>query len=217
MMGYQVPVVLLQRSAWWSVAGAGGICVAAYSPVNAASSADATANLVGRSSYPATPGASPPGWARGRGWIFSGGQHMTTGVTPDTNQRWSLIVQFAGYTGGVTVLAGSRTGVSARFSIGCDGTNFNYTNGGALTGTAVTAAGVAAICGARAHKNLLIDAMTPAAWSGSAQSIYIGALNLSGSASTYCTADIWRVAIYRDILTWRQYAAIYRAMIDAGV
>lgn len=216
-MGYQVPILLLNSTTWWGAGGAGKTCVAAYSPVNAVSSAEAVTNLVARSAYQAVPGASPPGWARGRGWIFSGAQHMDTGVTPETNQRWSMVVQFAGYAGGVTVLAGCRTGASARFSVGCDGTNFNYTNGGAITGTAVLSAGVAAIIGSRGFRNRVIDATSAAAWSGSATTIYVGALNLSGAAATYCTADIYRVAIYRDLLSWRQYCAIYAAMIDDGV
>lgn len=80
---------------WWSNDGAISGCVAAYRAIGAASLAASYVNLANPGTYDAAPGTAPS-FDASTGWTFNGStQYLTTGLTPDNTQGWSMLVRFA--------------------------------------------------------------------------------------------------------------------------
>jgi hypothetical protein len=96
--------------AWWL---AGGIdpsdCVAAFSPVTAASYADSLVNLTGDDTYDAYEGTKP-GWNTTDGWVkTSGGKEYLKTDIPVV-EGYSVIVRFSGHAGNRNYVFGGGSG-----------------------------------------------------------------------------------------------------------
>ncbi len=86
-------------STTWASSVSGGL--AAYSPVDASSSANALVNILNSGTYDAASegGFGTPDWAAGTGWTFdrADSERLTTGITPAAfDGTWTMIVKYTG-------------------------------------------------------------------------------------------------------------------------
>lgn len=215
------PGIWLSGSATpWYRAGGAPLPVAAYQPKGAASLAASYVNLANPGVNNAAPGVAPT-FAAATGWTFNGTtQYLDTGVVPDlTASAWSMLVRFAGGTGTTTRMVAGLYGGSAGLEFGLypsstAGTINGYANGNVrLVENPALAAGVMAIAGLKAYLNgAEVGTISSVAGLATVLSIYLGARNSSGSASSFWNGNIQAVAIYSSTLTAAQVAAVSAAM-----
>ena len=209
---------------WWRAGGAPEP-VAAYQPIGAASLADSYLRVAGTGGNanldPAVVGSGvAPTWASGTGWQGSATAWLNTGIVPDNDQTWSVLVRFgntpAGFTGqrlfGIGITAGRR------FTI--EPTAANYQNGGSLSATAVTigGGGVWGFAGNVAYRDGMAESGTISApILGTLNVCLLLASNPQGLIGNVSGGSIWggtmqAVAIYDTTLTASQVAAVSAAM-----
>lgn len=212
-------------SGWWLSGGvAAANCLAAYTPIGAASLAAsydnnaAPGNGLADGTYDAAPGTAPA-WAAASGWSFAlaSSQYLTTGITIP-NTTYSAIARFSN----VTVPAGTKEGYLigsfqdlAKYwgiaPVGYAGENkVYYCWGRYVQITPGLSSGVLAIAGLQPYRNGIAEASTIPSGMTSGKALYIGAIN--GSAGYYLTGKIQALAIYSVTLTADQVAAISAAM-----
>lgn len=197
---------------WWEAGGATG-CVAAYQAKGAANQADSYTNLANPGTNNLTATAAPT-WAGSAGWTFNGTtQFLKTGILPGSN--YSVIVQYANQNGSSNgYLFGTSdgsNGLSLRSYLGAGFAHYVSGAGFVASVAGPTASGNRAVTN-RGYKDGIDDvssALTPAAVT---QEIYLGALNNNGSQAGFFTGDIIAVAVYNNLLTAAQVAALAGAM-----
>lgn len=208
---------------WWLAGGvAAATCLAAYTPKGKASLAlsynndAAPGNGLADGTYDAAPGTAPTFDASG--WTFNGStQYLTTGVTPENNQSWSMLVCYASTTN-LMPLAGlvDVTGNSIWFILaGVIDTvsSVQYGNGKVVYISPTQPSGVIGFAGNTAYRNGIAESTTIGTEIGTIScAITIAARNVSGSIDRYNACNIQALAIYNVTLTSTQVLAISTAM-----
>jgi len=204
-------------AAWWYVAGNP---VAAYQPKGASSLAASYLRIAGSGVYanidPAVVGGVAPTFDAATGWTFNGSNtRLDTGITPDNNQAWSIIIRFSGRTNSSTPLSVAGNTVSyPRFGFYLDGSNVYYYNGALASKAGNVTAGVLAVAGTKCYRNGADEGLTLGAKAGA----FVGSLPLGCRRLTAVGFDLYyagamqAVAVYSDTLTAPQVAAISSAM-----
>lgn len=205
-------------AAWYLAGGVSAAnCIAAYTPKGAASLAAsydnnaAPGNGLADGTYDAAPGVAPS-FDTATGWTM-GGKYLATGITP-TDTTWSAIIRFSNATGNGNdyclfgaLTSGTRTFFIQRKTL----SNHQYGNGGSLAKSGALTQGVLAIAGSTGYLNGTSEG-TIGAGTAPAVQVYIGALNISGSALQPTDGTIQAFAIYNATLSAAQVAAISAAM-----
>lgn len=141
---------------WWDLDGAISGCIAAYQPIGAASYAASKVNLANPGTYDATEGDAPS-WTVDNGWDFdAANDYLDTGITPENDQTWSMIIRFDQATTGNLWIAGVYETTTAGFGIKAGNLAQTYTqfyNGQRLEVLGMTNSGVLAIAGSNAFKD----------------------------------------------------------------
>ena len=198
---------------WWEVPGK--TCVAAWQPKGAASFAASLVNLAQPGTYDAVSGATDPTWATGSGWTFNGSQHMATGLTPNQDGSWSVIIQYtdlvtSGYNS--CGIFAYQSGAAREFGVGgyWGGNQVTYGTGSkkATKGPQLLAGNLCA-AGAVGYRNGTFDVALGDAATGTIQAIRLG-----GEAVSALRARVVMVAaaIYSSTLAAGEVATLSAAM-----
>jgi hypothetical protein len=190
---------------WWLTGGiAAANCIAAYQPKGAVDITASYVNLANPDTYNLTVG-NAPAFNTATGWTFNGtGNYLITGIIPENDQTWSMIVKFSGVTS-QNGLVGCEYGTNSRFYVyprrSAAGDDHIFGNGGFLATGARIAEGVMAVAGANCYLNGSLEGQVNSTWGGTGRKITIGGLNVSadanGVAVTYtCDGTIPSMAIY---------------------
>ena len=209
----QITNTLIYSSNWWEAGGATG-CLAAYKSKGAASYAASKVNLVSPGTYDLTDGAAFPGWDATNGWKKTAPtQHLRTGIiVPDLT--WTIVVR----VGNCTVSASPCYALGAIdcFAAPVISTANAYYRYGASRDLndigGATTAGVLAVAGKSVYKNGVLRGTIPAGGTLSAVEIYICNTNNAGSPVGGTNLNVQAVAIYDNILSAAQVAAVSAAM-----
>lgn len=201
---------------WWLSGGiAAATRIAAYQPKGAADIAASYVNLASPGTYNATPGTAPS-FNTSTGWSFAAAssQYLLTGVTPENDQTWSMIIRFANCNTNGQALAGGMTDGSYGIRLyprRGPADDMIWNNGTTVTAGERQSSGVMAIAGKNCFFNGT-DYGDSGGWAGRTPvEIYIGCQNLGGSPNSFITGDILAMAIY-DIDISNNIAALTTAM-----
>lgn len=186
---------------WYSVPGA--TCVAAWQAEGAASYAASLVNLANPGTYDLTAVGSPA-WNASDGWSGGAGDYFTTGYTPpDTSQSYTLFMKFKSGTCGV------GTGGANRLYVWNRASDQVYGNGaGTIQGSAITA-GVLCVAGSVAYLDGSQVTTGIGTGTGSRSTIHLREIN---GVSVSPSGDLLAAAIYEDVLTAGEVAAVSAAM-----
>lgn len=205
----------------WYLAGAVPAvnCKAAYAPKGAASLAASYVNLANPGTNNAAPGTAPT-WDAVNGWKFNGtDQYLTTGVVPENDQTWSMIVKYSDYTTGDDCLAGIyHTELRAFGLVVYSSVNVRkYYNGQDQNLADTAASGIMGVAGVKKYFNGVdVGGADIVNGSGSiTYDIYIGAIHYD-SIVQFFDGNIQAVAIYDSVLTPAQVFAISTRMENVG-
>lgn len=210
--------VLTDDKPWWLVGGVPSQnCIAAYQPIGASSLATSYTNLANPGTYDAAPGTAPA-WATTTGWTFNGttnNRYLKTGIVPVNNQSWSMLIKLTGAVDGpIATIFGEYNTATNDFLIQPRRSNaVLYFSGAQVIVEPGCASGVLGISGLSLWRNGLLDGTLSGSPSGvNALEIYMGALNLTNSATQFYTGNILAFCIYSTIITSRQVLAVTTAM-----
>lgn len=206
--------------AWWNAFGAipTANCIAAYLPKGAANLAASYTNLVTPGTYNAAPGTAPD-WDATNGWKFSLTQYLLTGITPISNQNWSMIARFTNRTTGINDRAiagtyfngGSFPGFVLWF--GNPSTKRTYWNGSNVVVTASDTSGVMAVAGNQGYWNGIADGAAIGANSATLYNLTIGAaMRQSSSVQNFLAVYIQAFAVYNAPLSSTNIATLTTAI-----
>jgi len=203
---------------WWDVSGA--TCLAAYQPKGAASLAASYVNLANPGTYSATPGVAPT-LAAG-GWVHTGTEYLSSGITPANDQTAVIAVIFSGVTGNRRVSVGAQTGAGRLCAVWAKNTAGvgEWDNGGAqVIGTNI-AAGTMLLARDRGYLDGSLAVSDIAAWSGtSSWPLWIGAMNYAGGPNYAFAGTIAAVYIgstsETDTTALDQFAAALTTAMEA--
>lgn len=202
---------------------AGGIaradCQAAYQPLGAASLLASYRNLAQPGSYDAVP-VVQPAWSAYTGWEFFGIEALDTGLTPDNDQSWTMVIRFSG--AGVPAfaalagVAGGSFGFQIQPHRPSSGQISAYNGAELVIAGAAEVEGSLAVVGNQIYQDGDALAGTIAAHAGTFVSIYIGAVHLTpglgGGAGGQVVAEIQAMAIYNRVLTALELGLLVAAM-----
>lgn len=195
---------------WYNNAGSISGCVAAYDAIGAASQAASYVNAVTPGTFDLAPGTAPA-WANGTGWTFThtSSQYLVGGPTPASG--WSMILRFAGpSTAGSQIAAGSVGAGETRLYVGPVWGSQIYGGGGFLIAGGVIGANTSiGVANQRCFLNGAFVSTTNAAWSGSGASVYVGAVNATGSPTLYYGGVIAALAIYNTTVSDADMAILH--------
>ena len=215
----------------WYLAGgvASANCKGAYQPIEAASLAASKVNLI-------TPGVNNAGGGTdpthdpALGWVFNGTSHyLKTGIVPENDQTWSMIVRYTEYTTGTDTIAGIYEDANKWFAVGCanDGGPAeriqcaNGSNGNPSYKVQVSDGGILAISGNKIYWNG-VEIVAPvgnypmSAGTGViTYDVWIGAVHYS-SVTGYFDGNIQALAIYDKVLSAAEIFAITARMNQLG-
>jgi hypothetical protein len=204
------------RPPWWSVAGiVPSSCVAAYQPKGAASLVASYINLANPGTYDATPGVAPT-WATGTGWAFDGAmQYLTTGIVPASG--WSIICQFAGGSGvvtmdvcGLSIAAAPTKRFYLRPRHGASHSHvYGYGSAANIVASRL-AAGNMGLAGSACYLNGVPDGIA-GVWVNTTAEIYIGCEN-NGAPAAFWNGSISALGVYSTTISAAQMLALYNAM-----
>jgi hypothetical protein len=197
----------------WYRAGGAPLPVAAYQPKGATNLAASYVNLANPGTYDAIPGVAPT-WTSGTGWGFNGStQFLETGVTPDSNQAWSMVILSGNGSPARDVsTVVSLSGTSFFGFANSAAKNISFLNGGALAGP-INNGGVFAFSGNKGYANGIATIGTIPLGSGDAlPSFVIGARRTGGTQNRFWDSSVGAVVIYSSVLTDSQVAAVSAAM-----
>lgn len=190
------PLFFKDSALWWSIPGY--TTVAAYAAKGAPGLSASYINLVSPGTYDAALGVAPT--LAENGWGFSNAQWLNTGIVPDST--WSVVVRVSGAIPDQDVILGSLKTPNGRFYIRREPTQSLAAYGSAFStvGGAVFS-GVLALCGNKFYINGVLVATVAGTWQElGGFPIYIGALNQNGTATSFLTGEIAKVAIYNSTL-----------------
>ena len=190
---------------WWEAGGASGV-VAAYTAKGAASLAASYVNVANPGTFDAAPGVAPT-WNVATGWTFDGAsRYLTTGIT--VTQAYTLAVAFTGAPSAVQVILGHFGALYNRLLPNRLSQGVGYGQTYVLPGLT---SGVLVLAGANGYRNGVSETGAADIGSGT-NSPYIGAQNSAGSPGAYYGGSVQAVAIYNNVLTAPQVAALSTAM-----
>jgi len=189
-------------SAWWLSGGiAAANCIAAYQPKGAASLAASYVNLTGNTSYNLTTGDAPT-FDTSYGWYFGGSDWLKTGVIPENDLTWSMIIALTEISRAAANKCAAGTyasGYANLFKIDSVGgaTNTSGAGNGSYKQVATTATDlVIAVTPTGVYLNGTKTANTFTTNSQNFGQIYIGAQNeLAGAGAKYI-GKMQAIAIY---------------------
>jgi len=216
-LGIETREALASGAAWWEVAGK--TCIAAYQAKGAASYAASKVNLANPGTYDATEGVAPT-WDAATGWTFNGtDQYLNTGRQPGLTGTW--ICQFTDATGGS--LWGARTSdyrVNYVIPITNDGGTLKvtyrcgYKDTGAwiLVAPELTSGNLAASIGVGGFRNGVLDGILGTPSYPLTISVFLGAINLSGTAGIFFGGTIIAIANYNEGLSAPEVGALATRM-----
>jgi hypothetical protein len=199
---------------WWYVPGQ--TCVAAYKPIGAASLATSYINLANPGTYNAAPGVAPTLGAGG--WTFDGvNDYLTTGIVPDNNQQWSVLVRYENAAASDNSILFGSANISGPpyFGVYPRPASFNtsYQNGYYLLVGTSQAAGVVAVAGNKPYRDGSAQSGTISASAGTFNAIFLGARNTGGGTpGSYFSGTIAALAIYSGTLSAADVAALTTRM-----
>lgn len=198
---------------WWQAGGTTG-AVAAYLAKGAASYAASKVNLVSPGTYDLTDGATFPGWDATNGWKKTvSTQHLRTGIIV-SDLTWTVLVRVENCT--VAAAPCYASGTVDYYAVPVISTANAYYRYGASRDLndigGATTAGVLAIAGKSVYKNGVLRGTIPAGGTLSAVEIYICNANNAGSPIGGTNLNVQAVAIYDNILSAAQVAAVSAAM-----
>jgi len=197
-------------AAWWYVAGK--TCVAAYQPKGAASYTASLVNLANPGTYDATEGVAPA-WSAGAGWDFNGVDQWLNSNVP-ANIANTFLVQYTNLvaTGGARYIMGTSGSFTYRTGIEVHNTAVRYMHGGQVDVSPSLAAGNLGVAGTQGYRNGVAEGGSCGTGISDATKHYIGALNNSGSPSNFHDVTIVAIAMYAEVLTDLEMAALVAAM-----
>lgn len=204
---------------WWDPRVEGLCVVAAYQAVGVGSYAASLADLSGNGND-AVSGGTGPTWDTVNGWSgFGVSAWVNSGITPATDQSYSMLVRYAGATAGYSVAAGSFYNGATVLGFGCGSGPWNagwFANGTPQQNntTPVTAAGVYGVVGDQPYLDGVAVVGPLGGWAGGVTSmIAIGGLWSNGAqVSNAWPGSIQAVAIYECNLSEGAAGAVSAAM-----
>ncbi len=156
-------------------------------------------NLRNTGVYTATPGVVPT-WTPRAGWGFNGSsQYLTTNITPNNNQTWTMIIRFTNATGGTsTYFAGCTNSGTTPALILSGRSNLRvYGNSGTVVVNTALTSGVLAVSGKQGYVNGVADGGTIGVVVGTFGPIGIGAAsNNMGLYANFASYNNLATAIY---------------------
>lgn len=196
----------------WYLSGgiAAANCIGAYLAKGAASLAVSYVNLAKPGTYDLTAIAAPT-WAAETGWTGDASKGLQTGITPASDQTWSMIVRYSDVSNNGTA-AGCQTG-DGQFRIIPDvnGTSGAIYNGKGAVYPAKLLTGIMAVAGNKGYRDGVAVSGTCTAWTGAATTIGI-LCNYVGRIDTGLAGSIQAAAIYNVVLSQDQITALVTAM-----
>ena len=222
MLARKLTAASARAVAPWYLAGGAPVPVAAYQPIGASSLAASYVNLVSPGTFDAAPGVAPT-WASGTGWGFNGTTQFLNAGLALSNIGVAVFIRFSGFalSDGKTIIGAfnSFAGNSISHVIQLNSGNVRSRNGtadpiGLADNAPGLTSGVYGFSGLTPYRNGFAESalITSTAPTGTPLNIYIGALNLNGSAAQFTAANIQAIAIYPSTLTASQVAAVSAAM-----
>lgn len=193
----------VEEEALWLAGGVpAASCAAAYIFKGAGSYAAAKVNRNDPGTNDAANGLAYPTWAAGSGCTVNAAlsQYLTTGLVPTSG--WSAIVRVANFTkqNGVFAFGVYNSGDSQGMLINPSRADDRpvFYNGGSLTpASGGLTEGVFAVAGNKAYVNGVLQAGTMAAWTTTADDLYIGCYRRVGvGAAAFCSSDIYLAWYY---------------------
>jgi hypothetical protein len=202
---------------WWLSGGiAAANCIAAYQPKGAANLAASYINLANPGAYNLTLGTAPT-WDITNGWKFlaSSYQYLKTNVIPSSTAM-SVFIQFTNALSSGDVIGSQKSATGYPRSLQIipfwstnqvfygNGKNYIFVTPNLTNGNL----GLAGFIG---YRNGVSDGTITTETTFANLELYIGALNLYGSPSSYFTGYVQALAIYNITLT-TQISALTTAM-----
>lgn len=203
---------------------AGGVplanCKGAYQGVGVADLATAKINL-------ANPGVNDLGGGvdpthdPALGFIFDGSsQYLTTGIVPENDQTWSMIIRYSEYTTGDDTIAGLYEDATNSFYLQLKSSTNKRTfaNGRVFDLNTTVAAGVICVAGAKKYFNGIdVGGLDIGAPSGNiTYDIWVGCVHYT-SATGFFDGNIQALAIYDKVLTPAEVYVISTRMANIEV
>lgn len=209
---FDVPVV----ETWWRAAGATDP-VAAYQPKGASSQANSYINLANPGTYNLSAPGNAPTWDATNGLKFNGSnQYLTTGVAPETDQTWSMIVRFSNVTSDGTLVGAGRPEYTIQLSARFNSNSIRvYSNGGvsSVTPAGGVTAGVMCVAGRSCYLDGVSEGTIAVGTAAVVMPvIYVGSRQYISSPQLYQAGYVQALAIYDYTLTGAQVAAVTAAM-----
>lgn len=209
--------------AWYLAGGVAAVnCKGAYQPIGAASLAASKVNRINPGTNDAG-GGTDPTHDPALGWIFNGSsQYLKTGIVPENDQTWSMIIKYSEYTTGDDQIAGLYEDANKQFGllaansgsyeriIGRNGNNSGYKKQQAD-------AGVIAVCGTKMYWNgneiaaPYVNYPLTAGSGAISYDIWIGCTHYT-TAVDFFDGNIQALAIYDKVLSADEVLAITTKM-----
>lgn len=187
----------------------------AYRPLISASLADSYVNDVSPGINNAAPGTAPT-WSNTLGWIFNGiDQYLTTGIIPENDQTWSMVVRFSGYITGDSTIAGLYNASGSEFYIQLHSTNNAVicSSGKPRPIKGIITEGIIIIAGKKFYVNAdkaSLDFLSPVG--NITYDIWVGMVHYSSPANLFA-GNVQSLAIYDKILSDAERLAMTYRML----
>lgn len=188
--------------------------IAVYEPAGAASLVLSKSNIVNPGTYDASGGVDPD-WDVVNGWKFNGSsQYLVTGIVPESDQTWSMIVKFTGYTTGDNTIVGLYQDGTRQFRLTLDNVNGCVGgNGKNVAKTPVITEGTLCISGAKFFINGVDSGLGIIGFTGTVTyDIYIGCTHYS-SLTGYFDGNIQDIAVFDSVLTASQINMMHNMLV----
>jgi hypothetical protein len=203
---------------WWDPLGSSLSCYGAWAAKSAASQAASYTDLTGNSHTLGVGNA--PGWSAENGWEIDNSvsaQYLTTGFTLQDDQSQTMSVQYSNVTT-AGYFMGAWQSASKAFTFypnygGGAGVVY-YFNGSSKNAGPKLLAGNMCVAGNKGYRNGVEDVTSISSGIGSwgAYDVYIGCVNNNGSPGSGASLYIESVALYDEVVSPTDIAAIYAAM-----
>lgn len=201
---------------WWLAGGvAAANCIGAYNALGSVDLAASKVNLANPGTYDLGGGVDPT-HDPALGWVFNGTtQYFKTGIVPENDQTWSMIIKFSEYTTGDDCIAGLYEGANQQFLLSdYSSTNArNFGNGGVKNLANSAASGVICVAGSKRYFDGVnqLGAAIPAPSGSITYDIWIGALHYT-TPIQFFDGNIQSIAIYDKVLSDAEVLAITNEM-----
>jgi hypothetical protein len=203
---------------WWVAGGVSNAnCIGAYKAKGAGTLIVSRVNLANPGTHDLIDGVAP-NFDNTLGWGFTGTQYLRTGIIPENDKTWSVVVKFSGitsHTGGSLIGACNNNpypqfGIFAQYG-GSD--IIRFSNGGFYddTGKGILS-GTLAVAGTHCYIGGDIGATLGDVAGTFNRELYIGARNYQDAADNKMgSGNIEYEAVYDTVISLAQYNAIITA------